>query len=218
MLNSSILEQYRNAWSEFDPDATGYIPVERFSELLFILGKPLGWDDSYKKKPRKQEMFIKMISQTMKTYKNHTMLFFSDVLDNLTLFHMIQSEVKLAMAENDIEVDSDEYDTSENEESSIVSETLNGETSSQSSSSGDDRKKRPKKKGLDSSDSSDSDGGNKGVTETGQPESTTNSISNSNDKLTFKRSADNKREVKLSSQKKKKQTAILEQMEKRMIE
>ena len=30
-----------------------------------------------------------MISQTMKTYKNHTVLFFSDVLDSLTLFYMI---------------------------------------------------------------------------------------------------------------------------------
>ena len=47
-LNSDALEKFQLAWSIFDPDATGYIKVSDFSELMLNIGDPLGWDESYR--------------------------------------------------------------------------------------------------------------------------------------------------------------------------
>lgn len=52
-LNSEILEQFRDAWSKFDPDATGFIDINYFADLMFALGKPLGWDEAYRDKKTK---------------------------------------------------------------------------------------------------------------------------------------------------------------------
>ena len=67
-MNSRVLEDFRDAWSEFDPDATGFIEINYFPELMFALGKPLGWDDSFRNKKSKQELFYKLISMNMQTY------------------------------------------------------------------------------------------------------------------------------------------------------
>ena len=65
--------------------------IGHFSELMFALGKPLGWDDkSYRNKKTKQALFFKLMSMNMQTYSNHTELGFSDVLDNITLFYVIR--------------------------------------------------------------------------------------------------------------------------------
>jgi Ca2+-binding EF-hand superfamily protein len=42
-----VLEQFKDSWSKFDPDATGYIRIIDFANLMFELGPPLGWDRSY---------------------------------------------------------------------------------------------------------------------------------------------------------------------------
>jgi hypothetical protein len=42
-----VLEQFKDCWAEFDPDATGYINIADFASLMFKLGPPLGWDKSY---------------------------------------------------------------------------------------------------------------------------------------------------------------------------
>ena len=39
-----MLEAYTNAWAKFDPNATGIIQKEFFSDFMFTLGDPLGWD------------------------------------------------------------------------------------------------------------------------------------------------------------------------------
>jgi Ca2+-binding EF-hand superfamily protein len=42
------IERYQNKWSNFDENATGYIEISHLPELLFQLGTPLGWDNTFK--------------------------------------------------------------------------------------------------------------------------------------------------------------------------
>lgn len=34
VINSNLLENYRDAWAVFDPDATGYIHIRQFEKLM----------------------------------------------------------------------------------------------------------------------------------------------------------------------------------------
>ena len=54
--------RYKDAWAEFDPDATGYIEAKNFADLMLKFGPPLGWDSSYQNKPTKQALFFKLLS------------------------------------------------------------------------------------------------------------------------------------------------------------
>jgi hypothetical protein len=60
MLNQDVLELFKDAWSQFDPDATGYINIQYFADMMFELQDPLGWDESYIDDPEKQERFFLM--------------------------------------------------------------------------------------------------------------------------------------------------------------
>ena len=48
MFNSEVRDQFRDIWSRYDQDATGFIKVEYFPQLMMDLGPPLGWDMSFK--------------------------------------------------------------------------------------------------------------------------------------------------------------------------
>jgi len=48
-LNSDMMGIFKDAWSAFDPDATGYIKIHYFADFMFELGAPFGWDESYRK-------------------------------------------------------------------------------------------------------------------------------------------------------------------------
>jgi len=50
-LNADIFEGFKDAWSKFDHDATGLIETSQFTDLMFEIGKPLGWDESYRDNP-----------------------------------------------------------------------------------------------------------------------------------------------------------------------
>ena len=47
MFNSDLRDYFREVWSYFDQDATGYIKVDDFPQFMIKLGLPLGWDESY---------------------------------------------------------------------------------------------------------------------------------------------------------------------------
>jgi len=96
----------------------------------------------------------------MQTYKDHTLLFFSDVLDNITLFYVIRKEVKQEMEAQGIEMNSDdEVDDDSDYESGSEDESGESEMSEHDGgsdgSSGDGDGKSPKKKKDSDSDSSD---------------------------------------------------------------
>ena len=46
-MNNDMLGVFISAWSVFDPEATGYIKIHDFSDFMFELKPPLGWDKSY---------------------------------------------------------------------------------------------------------------------------------------------------------------------------
>ena len=51
MFNSEIREHFRDTWSMYDQDATGFIYLEDFPKLMISLGEPLGWDKSFVDNP-----------------------------------------------------------------------------------------------------------------------------------------------------------------------
>ena len=84
MFNSDIREHFRDVWSEFDHDATGFIAVEDFNQFMFKLGEPLGWDNSYENNAFKQLSFINKMN--FDTYYNYTKYAFVNVIENLVMF------------------------------------------------------------------------------------------------------------------------------------
>ena len=52
LIEPQLIIQFKTAWSQFDPDATGVIDTAKFMEFLYELGPPLGWKESYRLKPK----------------------------------------------------------------------------------------------------------------------------------------------------------------------
>jgi len=57
-----VLGVFKESWSKFDPDATVYIKVSSFADLMFDMGSPLGWDESYEDNQEQQDSFFAMVS------------------------------------------------------------------------------------------------------------------------------------------------------------
>ena len=53
VINRKTLDQYKDIWAEFDPNATGYIESSNFADFMLKLGAPLGWDETFRKKRAK---------------------------------------------------------------------------------------------------------------------------------------------------------------------
>eukprot|EP00347_Sterkiella_histriomuscorum_P013361 403365010 len=87
MFNNDSLAHFRKIWSDFDPEATTFIPIAQLKPLLFKLGLPLGFDQSYQGSKSMQEKFI--ISLDLPTYNNFQDYQFLDVLDALSLRLMV---------------------------------------------------------------------------------------------------------------------------------
>jgi len=92
---------------------------------MFDLQPPLGWDDTYKDSPEKQERFFLMAtgSSGIKTYSEDSEIQFNNVLDNITLVYVIQQEVAKAIAvKKEMGMHSSEFLDSSQAESSESSE------------------------------------------------------------------------------------------------
>ena len=48
LFNQQTLDNFRDVWAKYDPDATTFIKISKIKDLLLDLGEPLGWDSSYK--------------------------------------------------------------------------------------------------------------------------------------------------------------------------
>jgi len=121
VVNREVMRKYQLAWAKFDPDASGFIKATMFAELMFLVEPPLGWSKSFRNKPKKQKVFIELICQNLKTYEKGEFIYFSDVLDAITSFHIIKSEVRADMEEDDIKFDSDDTDSEEAESEALSS-------------------------------------------------------------------------------------------------
>jgi len=49
MFNSEMKEKFREAWSKYDQDATGFMKIKKFPKMMLTLGGKFGWDESFKK-------------------------------------------------------------------------------------------------------------------------------------------------------------------------
>mmetsp|Transcript_9429 Transcript_9429/g.11185 ORF Transcript_9429/g.11185 Transcript_9429/m.11185 type:complete len:163 (+) Transcript_9429:199-687(+) len=125
------MSRYRSSWAEFDPDATGFIHASKFGELMFRFGPPLGWSSSFRDKPMKQKLFIKLISQNITTYDQAQFINFSDVLDAVTSFYIIKSEVQAEMQDDGVVFESEDDEEDEVSKSNELSGNLSNLNSSQ---------------------------------------------------------------------------------------
>jgi hypothetical protein len=89
-LNKDLLGQFADAWSRLDPDATGFIKIVDFQNLMFELGPPLGWGQDHHDKPERTKRHSKMASRQLQTYLNQTSFFFNDVLDIVVMLYIIR--------------------------------------------------------------------------------------------------------------------------------
>jgi hypothetical protein len=89
-LNEEMLGLFKTAWSAFDPEASGFIEVGYFTDFMFMLGVPLGWDKAYRNDLVRQEESFKTISGGIKDYDEKTKLHFCIVLDNIACQYVIR--------------------------------------------------------------------------------------------------------------------------------
>ena len=43
LFNLDVLEHFREIWSHFDPQGTGYLKISQLKDLLSALGPPIGF-------------------------------------------------------------------------------------------------------------------------------------------------------------------------------
>jgi|LauGreDrversion4_2_1035121.scaffolds.fasta_scaffold109448_2 hypothetical protein len=48
LIPEEELEKFRDHWSTYDRDATGYIKIKDLTKLMFDLRDPLGWNERYR--------------------------------------------------------------------------------------------------------------------------------------------------------------------------
>lgn len=46
-LNEDALNHFKNQWKKLDPNGRGFIPIGKLPSLLFGIGEPLGYDETY---------------------------------------------------------------------------------------------------------------------------------------------------------------------------
>lgn len=46
LIQEEDLERFRECWSLYDKNGTGFIKITDFAEFMMKLGEPLGWDES----------------------------------------------------------------------------------------------------------------------------------------------------------------------------
>jgi hypothetical protein len=97
VFNAQDLDKYQEVWSHYDMKATGFIEIEKLQELLFKLGSPMGWDESYKDNVERQKMYLEVLTDSMKTYFDKKKFNFADLLDNIILVYVITRELDNAM-------------------------------------------------------------------------------------------------------------------------
>ena len=112
-LNDQAVDDYRDKWSELDPNVclllitnqgTGLIEIDQIGDFLRKIGPPLGWDESYETNSRKQEDFIFFLK--LPTYNNFKHYHFHDVLNALSRLELIRLRMGSKEVEQNLKDDS----------------------------------------------------------------------------------------------------------------
>lgn len=90
-MNSALSDYFRDTWSIFDPDATGFIKAKYYNRFLIALGEPLGWDVTYEHNFIKQQEYFDYVK--LPKYNRGNEYAFMDVFEQLVLIMIIRREV-----------------------------------------------------------------------------------------------------------------------------
>jgi hypothetical protein len=92
VFSADTTDRFTDIWAKFDPDATSYIPCEDLEDFLTMLGAPLGFGVEQKENPFKAETFVSTLEEELEKYEDDTKYYFVDVLEILSLNHMLNVE------------------------------------------------------------------------------------------------------------------------------
>jgi hypothetical protein len=81
-VNSQELHNFMKVWSHYDPDAKGFIPKVKFTDFLYDLGEPLGFDRT--KPPDKEAITYFTESLELSVYNDLMDFQFYNVIENLS--------------------------------------------------------------------------------------------------------------------------------------
>ena len=91
-LNQDLLDHFRNVWAGFDPEGSCYLEIPDFTDLLYKLGPPLGWDSTFKNNLGRRNSFLK--DMELPTYNNRSNFGYFDVLNFLSKKQLVQAHQK----------------------------------------------------------------------------------------------------------------------------
>ncbi len=90
-MNSDLNDNFKEVWSQFDPDATSFILASQLRNFLLKLDIPLGWDVTYQHNFVKQQEYLSEIS--LPKYNTGAEYYFLDIFENLILLMIIRREI-----------------------------------------------------------------------------------------------------------------------------
>ena len=78
LLPEDELEKFRDYWSKYDKDGTGYINIKDLTKLMFDVKDPLGWNERYREDYEWQDNYLEDLN--IPTYNDFKEYMFYDVL------------------------------------------------------------------------------------------------------------------------------------------
>ncbi len=97
VLNRQLQEQFKDSWAKFDSYAAGLIEEDDLPDFLLDLGKPLGWDESFKDNAFLQEQFLEDIDIEQDVPGKYSFL---DVMESLAFLLVVNQEIANYMKVN----------------------------------------------------------------------------------------------------------------------
>lgn len=91
LISEEHLEHFRECWSKFDKNGTCFIKLTELPELLFMLGEPLGWDESYRNNQKLQDDFMEELN--IQTYNGFKDYLFFDVIQALVKVYIVKRDI-----------------------------------------------------------------------------------------------------------------------------
>jgi len=83
VINENAITNFKEVWSIYDQEATGFLKEEDLQEFLTLVGKPLGFTKKERESQQKQENFIRNLC--LITYNDDQDYQFNEVLQALAL-------------------------------------------------------------------------------------------------------------------------------------
>ena len=94
------MDHFKDIWSSFDPQGTGFIKMTDLRQLLTDLGEPMGFDEPAKHSRNLQDKIMAQLE--LPIYNEFQSYQFLDVLDALSLKMMVHEEADIHPAEKTV--------------------------------------------------------------------------------------------------------------------